>query len=64
VTYKPVVDLFCPAPGVRMLGNQLGHKCRGRDARKEIGHVMAAGCLRLAINHLLFTALVRAGFLP
>ena len=27
-----------------MLGNQLGHKYRERDARREIGHVMAAGC--------------------
>lgn len=29
--------------GVRMLGRNLGHKGRERDARKEIDHVMVAG---------------------
>lgn len=28
---------------VGMLGSNLGHKCRERDARKEIDHVVLAG---------------------
>ena len=29
--------------GFRMLGSNLGHKDRERDAKKEIDHVMVAG---------------------